>query len=70
MPINTNLCKNKFVKHRDKVIMLQETSIYTQGKGTNWDKQEMFNIMIDISKTSLKVLGSELFTQITEGSFN
>lgn len=33
MPINTNLCMNKFVKHNDKTIMLQATSIYTQGKG-------------------------------------
>lgn len=33
MPINTNLCKNKFVKHKDKTIMLQATSIYTQGNG-------------------------------------
>lgn len=33
MPINTNLCENKFVKHKDKTIMLQATSIYTQGNG-------------------------------------
>ena len=30
MPINTNLCKNKFVKHHEKTIMLQAASIYTQ----------------------------------------
>lgn len=66
MPINTNLCENKFVKHRDKTIMLQATSIYTQGRGEKWDKKEMFDIMIDISKTSLKVLGSDIFNQITD----
>ena len=33
MLINTNLCENKFVAHKDKTIMLQATSIYTQGKG-------------------------------------
>ena len=66
MPINTNLCKNKFVKHKDKTIMLQATSIYTQGNGEKWDAKEMFDIMIEISKTSLKVLGSEIFNQITE----
>lgn len=65
MPINTNLCKNKFVKHKDKTIMLQATSIYTQGNGEKWDKKKMFDIMIDISKTSLKILGSELFNQLT-----
>ena len=37
MPINTNLCENKFVKHKDKTIMLQATSIYTQGNGAKWD---------------------------------
>jgi len=65
MPINTNLCKNKFVKHKDKTIMLQATSIYTQGNGERWDAEKMFEIMIEISKTSLKALGSDLFTQIT-----
>ena len=64
MPINTNLCKNKFVKHRDKTIMLQATSIYTQGNGEKWESQKMFDIMLEISKTSLKILGSELFNQL------
>ena len=65
MPINTNLCKNKFVKHKDKTIMLQATSIYTQGNGEKWDAENMFQIMYEISETSLQVLGSELFKQIT-----
>lgn len=66
MPINTNLCKNKFVKHKDKTIMLQAASIYTQGDGEKWNGEEMFNIMIDVSKTSLQILGSEIFKQITK----
>lgn len=66
MPINTNLCKNKFVKHGDKTIMLQAASIYTQGDGESWDAKKMFDIMLEISKTSLQVLGSDLFKQLTE----
>ena len=66
MPINTNLCKNKFVKHKNKTIMLQATSIYTQGNGEKWDEKKMFDIMLEISKTSLQVLGSEIFNQITK----
>ncbi len=66
MPINTNLCENKFVKHKDKAIMLQATSIYTQGDGNKWNAEKMFNIMLEISKTSLKVLGSDIFNQITK----
>ncbi len=66
MPINTNLCQNKFVKHKDKTIMLQAASIYTQGNGERWDPIAMFNIMIEIAKTSLKMLGSDLFNQITK----
>lgn len=66
MPINTNLCKNKFVKHKEKTIMLQATSIYTQGDGKEWNAGEMFEIMLEISKTSLRVLGSEIFNQITQ----
>lgn len=66
MPINTNLCRNKFVKHRERTIMLQATSIYTQGNGKKWDANEMFEIMLDIARTSLQVLGSEIFNQITQ----
>lgn len=66
MPINSNLCKNKFVKHKEKTIMLQATSIYTQGNGERWDIKKMFDIMLEISKTSLQVLGSEIFNQITK----
>lgn len=66
MPINTNLCENKFVKHTDKTIMLQATSIYTQGDGGKWNVKEMFDIMVEVSKTSLKVLGSDIFKQITQ----
>lgn len=65
MPINTNLCENKFVAHKDKNIMLQATSIYTQGTGERWKAKEIFNIMLDISKTSLRILGSDLFKQLT-----
>jgi type II restriction enzyme len=66
MPINTNLCKNKFIKHRDKTIMLQAASMYTQGNGEKWHAKKMFDIMVEISETSLQILGSDLFTQITK----
>ncbi|MBL7663294.1 restriction endonuclease [bacterium] len=65
MPMNTNLCVNKFIKHKNKTIMLQAASIYSQGRGEKWDVEKMYEIMLEISKTSLKVLGSDLFTQIT-----
>ena len=68
MPINMNLCKNKFVQHKDKTIMLQATSIYTQGNGERWNPQKMLEIMIDIARTSLQVLGSELFEQLTKAN--
>lgn len=66
MPINTNLCNNKFVAHKDKTIMLQAASIYTQGNGEKWDTAEMFDIMFEISKSSLKALGSDIFNQLTD----
>ena len=65
MPFNKNLCKNKFIAHGDKFIMLQAASIYTQGNGNSWEAKDMFDIMIDISKTSLKMLGSDLFNLLT-----
>lgn len=45
--------------------MLQAASIYTQGDGECWDKGDMFEIMLDIAETSLQVLGSDLFKQLT-----
>ena len=65
MPIDKNLCINKFIKHENKTIMLQAASIYSQGCGEKWDTKKMYEIMLEISGTSLKALGSDLFTQIT-----
>ena len=65
MPINKNLCVNKVVKHENKAIMLQAASIFTQGSGERWDAKDMFDIMLEVAKSSLKELGSDLFTQIT-----
>jgi type II restriction enzyme len=66
MPINTNLCKNKFVEHKNKTIMLQAASIYSEGSGGKWENKAIFDIMLEIAKTSLKVLGSDLFNQVTK----
>lgn len=66
MPVNSNLCKNKFVKHKDRTIMLQAASIYTKGNGDKWTRKEILDIMLDIAKTSLQVLGSDLFIQLTK----
>lgn len=65
LPINTNLCKNKFVHHKDKTIMLQAASIYTQGNGERWDAEQMFRIMLEIAKTSIQVIYSDLFNQVS-----
>lgn len=65
LPINTNLCRNKFVHHNDKTIMLQAASIYTQGNGSRWDAKQMFNIMLEISKTSIQIIYSDLFNQVS-----
>jgi type II restriction enzyme len=61
MPINTNLCKNKTISKNGIILrVLQSASIYTKGNGENWNNTEMFNIMIEISKTSLKILDIDL----------
>ncbi|MDE6716936.1 MAG: restriction endonuclease [Muribaculaceae bacterium] len=64
LPINTNLCKNKFVQHKDKTIMLQAASIYTQGTGGRWGAEQMFNVMFEIAETSLQIIYSDLFHQV------
>lgn len=65
MPINTNLCENRLIAHKDKAIMLQAASIFTQGDGGEWDTEEMLAIMLAVAQTSLKVLASDLFEQMT-----
>ena len=46
--------------------MLQAASIYTQGDGKAWEKQKMLNIMLEVAKTSLRVLDSDLSVQLTK----
>ncbi len=64
LPINTNLCKNRFVHHKDKTIMLQAASIYTQGNGERWSPVQMFNIMLEIARTPMQMMYSDLFYQL------
>lgn len=66
MPINTNLCKNKFVKCNGATIMLQAASIYTKGEGGHWNKEDMIMVMLEIARTSLKMLGTDLFEQLSK----
>ncbi|MBM6956983.1 restriction endonuclease [Ligilactobacillus salivarius] len=67
MPFNKNLCRNKFVKGNDGLVMLQAASMYTTGDGSRWDPLEMYKIMLEIAETSLKMLGSDIFKQLTKG---
>lgn len=69
LPINTNLCKNRFVKSNNRMIMLQAASIYTQGSGGHWKEEDMLDVMLDVSKTSIKILAQDLFNQITNTLF-
>ena len=55
LPINQNSCENIFISIDGKTVMLQAVSIYT--KPTEWSIEEMLPIMIDISKTSLRIIG-------------
>ena len=69
LPLNTNLCINRFLKSQDRVIMLQAASIYTQGSGDHWGETEMCSVMLDIAKASIKALAKDLFDQLTNKSF-
>jgi type II restriction enzyme len=66
MPINTNLCENKFVKCNGAIIMLQAASIYTKGDGGHWNDEDMIMVMLDVARTSLRMLGSDLFAQLSK----
>lgn len=68
MPINTNLCRNLVVTSRGQAIMLQAASIFTQGKGGEWSGEDMGTVMLDIAKTSLRMLATDLFSQLSPES--
>lgn len=65
MPINTNLCENKYLSCNGHVIMLQAASIYTQGDGKHWKNEDVVCIMLDIARTSLRLIGKDIFNQLT-----
>lgn len=66
MPINKNLCKNKVVQIGDSSVTLQAASLFTQGDGRRWRVKDEIKIMLDIAKTSLQMLGRDLFKQLTK----
>ncbi|MDR0936637.1 MAG: restriction endonuclease [Oscillospiraceae bacterium] len=65
MPINTNLCENRFVLCNSASIMLQAASIYTKGEGGHWNNEDMTDIMLEVAQASLKMLGKDLFVQLS-----
>ena len=66
MPINTNLCQNKFVQRNGASIMLQAASIYTKGEGGHWIVEDMIAVMLEVSLTSLRMLGKDIFEQLSK----
>ena len=65
-PINVNLCENRMVAHENTAIMLQSASIFTQGNGEEWESEDMLAILLEVAKTSLKILASDLFEQLVK----
>lgn len=55
LPINQNSCENIFITVKGQRLMLQAVSIYT--KAMPWTAEEMHKIMIDIAKSSLRIMG-------------
>ena len=54
LPINQNSCENIYISIDGQNVMLQAVSIFT--KSAPWKVEEMLPIMIDIAKTSLRVI--------------
>ena len=55
LPINQNNCENIVISIGEKLVMLQSVSIYAKAK--EWTMEEMLPIMMDVSITSLSILG-------------
>lgn len=64
MPINQNLCVNKFVKVGENSIMLQSPSLFTQEDGEKWNCRNMLKIMLNMAETSLQILKNDLYNQL------
>lgn len=70
MQLNKNLCENKFISVNDISTMLQAASIYSPLSGYLWNHSEMVDIMFEVAEESLRLLGSDLFSQITNQKNN
>lgn len=57
-PINKNYCENISIKIKDANYMLQTVSLYC--KHSPWMDGEMGEVMLDIARTSLKVIAADL----------
>jgi len=55
LPINQNSCENISISVDGQLVMLQAVSIFT--KPTAWTIDEMSPIMMDVARTSLKIIG-------------
>ena len=55
LPINQNCCENIDISIDGQSVMLQAVSIYA--KATEWTIEEMFIILLDVSLTSLRIIG-------------
>lgn len=47
-------------------IMLQAASIYTKGEGGHWKDEDMIAVMLEVSRISLKMLGKDIFGQLSK----
>ena len=54
LPINQNCCENIYISVEGQNVMLQAVSIFA--KAEPWNPKEMFSIMTDIAKTSLRII--------------
>lgn len=68
MPINQNLCVNKFVKVGENNIMLQAPSFFTQEDGKRWNCRNMLKIMLKMAETSLQMLKNDLSNQLKKAN--
>ena len=55
LPINQHNCENIVISIDENSVMLQSVSIYAKDK--EWTVEEMLPIMMDVSTTSLRILG-------------
>lgn len=57
---------HKDAQFHDKEVGNTSMFVIKQGEGGHWNDKDMILVMLEVARTSLKMLGTDLFEQLTK----